>query len=249
MIQTQKRWNGYIIFCESILDNSMEENGTSSILTGGGSTLVRKTFLNHVFSTTEESKAEIFNVLQYSGLAILPVVVLNKVIQRFIPEVDPDKSSLEILVEVLLQLIVIFVALVLIHRSITYVPTYSGFKYDSLTLTSTVLTFLVIVLSIQTKLGIKVSILAERVADVWNGTDSRKDEEEGSGSNYRVRQPISSGVPQHRPSQADFMDSPQVQPAIMPPAPVAKASKAVAAASYEPVAANSMLGSSFGTLF
>lgn len=228
----------------------MEDNGTSSILTGGGSTLVRKTFLNHVFSTTEESKAEIFNVLQYSGLAILPVVILNKVIQRFIPDADPDKSSLEILVEVLLQLIVIFVALVLIHRSITYVPTYSGFKYDSLTLTSTVLTFLVIVLSIQTKLGIKVSILAERVADMWNGTDSRK-EEEGSGSGHRVRQPISSGMPQHRPSQADFMDSPQVQPAIMPPAPVAKASPkaAAAAASYEPVAANSMLGSSFGTIF
>jgi len=232
----------------------MEENATSSILSGGGSTLVRKTFFNHVFSTTEEGKAEVLNVIQYAGLALIPVVVLNKIIQRFIPEPDPDKSSLEILVEVLLQIIVIFVAMVLIHRSITYVPTYSGFKYDSLILTSTVLTFLIIVLSIQTKMGIKVSILAERVGDLWNGTDSRSQEEESGNGGYRVRQPISSGV--HRPSQADFMDNPQMQAAILPPAPAPTTSKAAvprgavqAPVSYEPVAANSMLGANFGSLF
>jgi len=231
----------------------MEENATSSILSGGGSTLVRKTFFNHVFSTTEEGKAEVLNVVQYAGLALIPIVVLNKIIQRFIPDADPDKSSLEIVVEVLIQIVVIFVALVLIHRSITYIPTYSGFKYDSLILTSTILTFLVIVLSIQTKMGIKVSILAERVGDLWNGTDSRKEEEQGSG--YRVRQPISSGAV-HRPSQADFMDNPQMQASILPPAPAATTSKAAvprgavqAPMSFEPVAANAMLGGNFGSLF
>jgi hypothetical protein len=232
----------------------MEENATSSILSGGGSTLVRKTFFNHVFSTTEEGKAEVLNVVQYAGLALIPIVVLNKIIQRFIPDADPDKSSLEIIVEVLIQIVVIFVALVLIHRSITYIPTYSGFKYDSLILTSTILTFLVIVLSIQTKMGIKVSILAERVGDLWNGTDSsRKEEEQGSG--YRVRQPISSGAV-HRPSQADFMDNPQMQASILPPAPAASTSKAAvprgavqAPMSFEPVAANAMLGANFGSLF
>ena len=171
--------------------------------------LIKKTFFSHVFSTTEEGKAELLNVMQYSGIAIVPVIVLNKVIQRFIPEADPDKSSLEILFEVILQILVIFCALIFIHRTITYVPTYSGFKYDSLALTSTVLTFLVIVLSIQTKLGIKVSILFERVGDLWNGTDSRGDEKK---DRVRVKQPVA----KFNSSQADHLDAP-----MFPPAPIA----------------------------
>ena len=57
----------------------------------------KNTFFNHVFSSTEEGKAEILNVVQYSILGIAPIVILNKLIQKFIPEADMDKSSLEIL--------------------------------------------------------------------------------------------------------------------------------------------------------
>lgn len=210
--------------------------------------LVKKTFISHVFSTTEDGKAELLNVIQYSGLATIPVIVLNKVIQRFIPEADPDKSSLEILFEIILQILIIFCALVFIHRTITYVPTYSGFKYDSLALTSSVLTFLVIVLSIQTKLGIKVSILFERVTDMWNGTDSRGDEKKDK---VRVKQPLS----KFNSSQADHLDNSHIQNGMFPPAPVATTPQqkqqqaAPQQQSFEPVAANSMIGSSFGSFF
>jgi len=57
----------------------------------------KKTFFNHVFSQTEEGKAEILNVVQYSLLGVVPILILNKLIQRFIPEADPDKSTLELL--------------------------------------------------------------------------------------------------------------------------------------------------------
>ena len=83
----------------------------------------RKTLFNHVFSTTEEGKAEVINVLQYSLLGVIPIVILNKTIQRFIPEADSDKSTLEIFVEILIQLIIMFVGIVIIHRIITYIPT------------------------------------------------------------------------------------------------------------------------------
>lgn len=215
-----------------------------------GSSLVKKTFFSHVFSTTEEGKAELLNVMQYSGIALVPVVVLNKMVQRFIPDADPDKSSLEILFEVLLQLVVLFCGIVFIHRIVTFVPTYSGYKYDSLSLTSSVLTFLVIVLSIQTKLGIKVSILFERVSDLWNGTDSREDDGGSKKSKVRVKQPL------YNSSQADTLDSPLLQNDLFPPAPTtttrAPMQRNVASAppmSFEPVAANSMIGSSFGSLF
>jgi len=148
---------------------------------------------------------------------------------------------------VLLHIIIVFCGIVLIHRTVTFVPTYSGFKYDSLALTSSVLTFLVIVLSIQTKLGIKVSILFERVGDLWNGTDSSIDREESKGK-VRVKQPLS----KHAPSRADNMDSASMQNDLFPPAPVAQSrqqSSAPLIQDFGPVAANSLIGSAFGSLF
>ena len=64
----------------------------------------RKSFLSHVFSTTEEGKAELLNVSQYACLGVIPIVMLNKLIQRFIPEADHEKSSVEITIEVFLQI-------------------------------------------------------------------------------------------------------------------------------------------------
>ena len=214
----------------------------------------RKTFLNHVFSGSEEGKAEILNVIQYAGMGVIPIVILNKLIQRFIPEADTDKSSLELLAEIFIQLVVMFCGVIVIHRIITYFPTYSGFKYESLTLTSVILAFLIIVLSIQTKLGIKVNILVDRVSELWNGSSSSDDS--SVRKNVRVSAPMSG----HMPSQADYVDNSQVQNDMFPPAPVASSrpSKSNTDAlnrsndfgSYMgPMAANSVLGGSFGSMF
>jgi hypothetical protein len=214
----------------------------------------RKTFLNHVFSGTEEGKAEILNVVQYAGMGVIPIVILNKLVQRFIPEADTDKSSLELLAEIFIQLVVMFCGIIVVHRMITYFPTYSGFKYESLTLTSAVLAFLIIVLSIQTKLGIKVNILVDRANELWNGSSSS--EESNVRRNVRVSAPMSG----HVTSQADFLDNSQTQNDIFPTAPVAtsRPSKSNTDAlnrnndfgSYMgPMAANSVLGGSFGSFF
>lgn len=169
----------------------------------------RKSFFNHVFSTTEEGKAEILNVLQYSLLGVIPIVILNKSLQRVIPDADPDKSSVEILAEVLIQLIIMFIGIVLIHRIISYIPTYSEFKYESLSLTNVILAFLVIVLSIQTKLGIKVNILVDRVHELWSGPSTPVE----SKSNVRIAQQSN-----HIPSQGDHLGTSQD---VFPPAPMA----------------------------
>ena len=107
------------------------------------SDLSKKTFLSHVFSTTEEGQAELLNVIQYSSMGVVPIVMLNKIVQRFIPEADPEKSSLELLAEIFIQLTIMFCGAVIIHRIITYFPTYSGFKYENLTLTNVILVFLI----------------------------------------------------------------------------------------------------------
>jgi hypothetical protein len=118
-----------------------------------------------------------------------------------------------------------------------------------------ILAFLIIVLSIQTKLGIKVNILMDRLNDLWNGTTSDGEKK----TKLRVKEQMSN----HSPSQADFLDDSNIQNGIFPPAPIA--SKPPSNNTYDtmirgggggggmmdfgPMAANTVLGGSFGSSF
>jgi len=126
-------------------------------------------FIKHVFNFDDDSKSEMLNIVQYAVLALIPVVMLNKLMQRFVPEADEDKSSLELSAEVLGQIIIMFIVMFFIHRMVTYVPTYSGDKYADFSVTNIILAMLVIILSLQTKLGEKVSILVDRLMELWEG--------------------------------------------------------------------------------
>jgi hypothetical protein len=146
-----------------------------------------KGFFKHVFNFDDDSKSEILNILQYSLIAIIPVVILNKSMQKYVPESDDKKSSLEITAEIIIQIIVMFIGLLIIHRIITYVPTYSGVKYPEFHILYIILAILMITMSLQTKLGEKVSILVDRISELWNGkVDNKK-----KNGTVKVSQPIS----------------------------------------------------------
>jgi hypothetical protein len=89
-------------------------------------------------------------------------------------------------------------------------------------LTNVILAFLVIVLSIQTKLGIKVNILVDRVYELWNGPDI-----EGKKNGVKKGVKVSSPVSRHNVSQADYLDNSGVQSGVFPPAPVATTKQTV----------------------
>jgi hypothetical protein len=158
-------------------------------------------FFKYVFNFDGDSKGEMINLVQYSILAIIPVVILNKLIQRFVPEVDENKGSIEILVEVIIQVIVMFVGLLFINRVITYIPTFSKMAYPEIQIIFFVLPVLMIILSLQTRIGEKVSILTDRVKELWDGkmstssSGNSKNQQGQSNSqnnkNIRVSQPIS----------------------------------------------------------
>lgn len=224
------------------------EFGDTNVLEPVGN---KKVFFSHVFSTTEEGKAEILNILQYSLLGVVPIVILNKCLQRFIPDADSEKSSLEIFAEVMVQLVFMFVGIVIIHRVITFIPTYSEFKYESLTLTNVVLAFLLLILSIQTKLGIKVNILTDRVIDFWNGNRENMENPKPPPQKQRT-------TGQNR---GDFLDT--TQTGVFPPTPISTNkpdsgndtlrgnpfNSHEGMMDNEPRAANSFGGSAFGGLF
>uniref|UniRef100_A0A6C0H6E6 Uncharacterized protein n=1 Tax=viral metagenome TaxID=1070528 RepID=A0A6C0H6E6_9ZZZZ len=138
----------------------------------------RKSFINHVFLFDSHTKEELSNIIQYSILGLLPILFLNKLIQRFIPEANDEKSSIELLGEIIFQITVMFVGIFYIHRIITFIPTYSGIDYVEFSAVNIILAVLIIVSSLQTKLGEKINILFERVMDKINGKEGMEDKKD-----------------------------------------------------------------------
>ena len=210
---------------------------------------IRGGFFGHVFNFDDDTKNQLFNVLQYSLLSIIPIVVLNKFVHRFIPEADDTKSNVELLAEIVAQVSLLFVGMFFVHRIITYVPTYSKVCYDSLNLVNITLGFLVIVLSLQTKLGEKVMIVTDRIGAMFGGKP-QQEEKQQSGT-VKVTQPISvtQQAPQHQPSQADvmgqqnqMMPQQQAQPQQSPDFNSMHENAGMDGGMMEPMAANGALG-------
>ena len=149
-----------------------------------------KSFFKHVFNFDDDSKSDILNIIQYALLAIIPVVLLNKSMGKYVPESDDKKGSLEISAEIVIQIIVTFIGLLIIHRIITFVPSYSGIKYPEFHIVYIILAILMITMSLQTKLGEKVSILVDRVMELWDGSSDKK-KKGGKNGTVKVSQPIS----------------------------------------------------------
>jgi hypothetical protein len=159
-----------------------------------------KDFFKHVFNMNEDSKSDMMNIVQYAILSVTPVVLLNKTMSKYVPEADESKGSVEIGAEVVLQIIVMFIGLLLIHRINTFIPTFSGEKYPEFNIVYIILAVLMITLSLQTKLGEKVSILSDRVMQLWEGREGLTSQPAKAGNNnVKVSQPLAQQQQQHMP--------------------------------------------------
>jgi hypothetical protein len=163
-----------------------------------------KNFFKHVFNFDDDSKSDILNIIQYALVAIIPIVILNKTIGKYVPEADDKKSSLEITAEVIIQIIVTFMGLLIIHRIITFIPTYSGSKYPEFHIVYIILAIMMITMSLQTKLGEKVNILVDNVMTLWNGKPANNKKNGKNG--VKVSQPISGQQILQPPSQSNYSD-------------------------------------------
>jgi hypothetical protein len=228
----------------------------------------QKSFFKHVFNFDDDSKSELLNIIQYAILAIIPVIVLNKTMSKYIPEADEQKGSLEISAEIIIQIIVMFIGLMLIHRIITYVPTYSGEKYPNFSIIFIILAILLITLSLQTKLGEKVSILFERITELWEGKSNNKNTKNNK-NNVKVSQPISGQqiTNQGAINQSIYSDGTSINSLPITQnasnttqqlpnynnmyqqdtTPLVNAATPGMTESFEPMAANSALGGGFGS--
>jgi len=191
-------------------------------------------FLKYVFDLNDANKASLMNLIQYTVLAFIPIILVLKITRTYVPEANEEKGSLELLAESLFQVVFILLSFWFINRVITYIPTYSKKPYKEFNETTFIIGFVFIILTIQTKLGEKISILTDRVMELWSGDNSLTN----NGTKVKVTQPLS----RHQPSQADRMGfgtmqqyqqqsqqqgagQPQIQQ-LPPPAPVMTNNKA-----------------------
>jgi hypothetical protein len=175
-------------------------------------------FFKYVFNFDEENKNSIMNMLQYTILSIIPVLITLRLIKYVIPEEDETKGSLEIVLESVGQIILIVLAIWFTNKIIRYIPTYSGEYYGKFNETNFIIPFIIILATMQTKLGAKLNILIDRVVDLWHGKkegqqgqpQQGQQGQQGQGQNtVRVTQPFAG---QHQPSQADYLDRNQLLP-------------------------------------
>lgn len=163
-----------------------------------------KNFFKHVFNFDNDSKSEMLNIIQYALLGVIPVVILNKLMSKYVPEADDKKTSLELVAEIIIQVIVMFIGLLIIHRIVTFIPTYSAAKYPEFSIIFIILATLMITLSLQTKLGEKVNILIERIVDLWEGTSDKK---KNKNKNKKAGQQGQSSAMPQTPNQAAMNQS------------------------------------------
>ena len=168
-------------------------------------------FFNYVFNFDDENKACILNMFQYVVIAIIPIVLLLKLIKEYVPEEDDAKGSVEITLEILIQIGVIFMGIWFINKIVRYIPTYSKVSYYKFNETNFAIPLLIILVTMQTKLGAKINILAERVTELWNGKmgGGGAAQSQKSGGKVRVRQPLAQS---HQASRGDTLDSTLIPP-------------------------------------
>ncbi len=163
-------------------------------------------FIDHVFRLDEQQQGVLLNIIQYTLIGFVPIILMLYLVRTYVPEPDDHKGTLLILAEIIGQILYMFIFIYFVHRIITYIPTYSGYRYSEFNFTNIILGILMILLSIKTKLGEKVQILVERAVELLGGESSYNGAvgsssagNSGGAGAVRVTQPLSqpyaAGIP------------------------------------------------------
>ena len=202
-------------------------------------------FFNYVFNFNDENKNELLNLIQYAVLAIIPIVVILKSVKTIFPEEDENKGTVEILAESVGQIIFLIITIWISDRAIKYIPTYSETNYSQFNFMHSLIPFMVIILTMQSKLGYKINILSERLCNYINGDEKSSNKKQ---SNVKVTQPLANKNPiMHQPSQADYLDQSQLLPSnpqltAMPQQQQQQTQQMAQPMFNEPMAANDSMG-------
>jgi len=145
-----------------------------------------KSFFSYMFSLNSNEKNDLINMLQYSVLAIIPIIIVLKLMKKYIPSEDDKKASVEILIELVLQLIIIFASFWFIHKLIAFIPTYSNATYPHFNIIQLIIPITFILFSMNSSISEKATILLNRILVAIGIVKENCDEDEQTRLNTKV---------------------------------------------------------------
>jgi hypothetical protein len=236
------------------LDSDFEKNHNSK----------QKGFFSYVFEYNEDKKTRFIKIAQYVTLGFIFYSIFIYIIDKYFPKIDDTCSTIEIIITLLLYLYIYFYSLYYIDRIIFYCN--SSFFGSSLlddrdiTVFDIVTPALLATLSFNPQFQDGISIIFERINEAWNGNEKKQKKKKKSEQQQQQQQqpvshtPITSSLysgnttpinqlpilqegftQQHQPVQQSLQQSLQQ---MHSPEEV-----------NMPVAANEVVGGSFGSLF
>ena len=120
-------------------------------------------------------------------------------------------NNIEVLGEIVIQNIALFLGIYIINRIVCYLPTFSGENMSEINLMNIVL--LIVFISINSENGKKLNLVYERLFGSKENFEEKEEnkKEKKDKSKDIVSQPLQGGagmtapMPTHQPSQADYL--------------------------------------------
>jgi hypothetical protein len=128
-------------------------------------------FFTYVFKLSKFKQEDLLNIIQYTVLSIIPVMLFIYFTKKYFPTVNEDDSSIYILTVTVIEIIFMMTGIFFIDRIINYIPTYSGKYYETINLTTIVIIFILFMLLTHAGFRIRTSILLQRF-DNWFTLDN-----------------------------------------------------------------------------
>ena len=179
----------------------------------------KKGFFEYVFNFDSDTKTHLLNIVQYCALVFLPLGSLDYLMKKIFPDADEGKGTVDLLGEILGQTVLTVVAVVFIHRIITFIPSYSGTAIGNLNMWTLIVSFILAIFTVENQVSKKVTILLTRLENGYSkstsgkkGTTAQKNGATQKSPVVRVSHPISNmpqAVPTHQASRADYMHTHQ----------------------------------------
>lgn len=139
-------------------------------------------FGEHVFDASFQGRKELMNTLQYGFLAAAFLMPVLAGIDAVVPEVNFHTHTVLLLFEIAAQLLLQMLAMIFVHRVVTFVPTFSGVQHSPVALSGALIPFLIIMFSLHTKLSAKATIVGDRWRHYWRLRPRQLPARAGSGA-------------------------------------------------------------------
>ena len=156
----------------------------------------KKGFFGYVFNFDNTNSGQLGNLYQYTFIAIPLILLSLKTLNYLSPDVDETKGTLEILFEIFISINWILLTIWFVNKIIRFIPTKTKMAYPIFNETNFVIPLLIVLFTMNTKLGNKINVLIERLVDLYDGKTNLKNNNnnvKAGNKDIKTTQPISHG--------------------------------------------------------